>query len=236
MTIREIYLITGAATREELLADLATAGLAETHDDSLAPVAGVSIAGPTRLVLTPGEYDSEGKEPTPPIYAVGYRARLRIQREDAVSLIAAITTEAANMAYNTAIATETGEGPHFAGGPLDPGPYDLATLKERKLSDIADACRAEYTSTLETSFGAPFHATEEAILDVMNIIARLEPEEVYPGYKGADDVWRDLTREQFQLALDEGANRKAACFAKRKLLTDQINAATTAAELDATTW
>lgn len=114
--------------------------------------------------------------------------------------------------------------------------HSLDALKEQKLAEIAEACRAEYTATLETSFGAPFHATGEAILDVMNIIARLEPEQVYPGYKGADDIWRDLTREQFQLALDEGANRKAASFAKRKTLTDQIEAATTQAELQTITW
>lgn len=114
---------------------------------------------------------------------------------------------------------------------------NLAAARAAKLAEIASSCRAEYESPLVTSYGAIFWTTAEAILDVMNIIAALPtPETVFEGYKGADDIWRDITREQFQLALHEGGVRKAAAFAKRKSLTDQIEDATTLTELAAISW
>lgn len=114
--------------------------------------------------------------------------------------------------------------------------YDIEAARSRKEAEIAAACRAEYTAPLTTSYGAVFWTDPETLLDVMNIIEMLAPAEIFSGYKGADDVWRDLTREEFQLAIQEGAQRKTAAFAKRKTLIDQIAAATNQAELDAISW
>jgi hypothetical protein len=113
---------------------------------------------------------------------------------------------------------------------------DLEGLRARKIAALAEACRAAYEAPLTTSYGAVFWTDASTILDVMNIIALIPPEAVYEGYKGADDVWRDLTREQFQLALQEGGLRKSAAFARRKTLTLAALAATTVEELAAVAW
>lgn len=115
------------------------------------------------------------------------------------------------------------------------GAYNLDAAKAAKRDKIAEACEAEYTADL-VSEGIPFRAHLEAIIDVQMLIESLAPEEVFQGYKCSDDVFRDISREQFQTALQAGVARKVAAFAKRKTLTETINAATTAAELEAISW
>lgn len=111
--------------------------------------------------------------------------------------------------------------------------FNLEANKAAKIGAIAKNCEAEYTADLVSSDGISLRAHVEAIIDVQMLIESLAPGETFNGYKCADGVFRDITREQFQTALSEGVTRKVTAFAKRKTLTDQVNAASNQAELEA---
>lgn len=112
----------------------------------------------------------------------------------------------------------------------------LSVLRERQIAKIAEACQNEYSSDIVSSDGIPFRAHLEANIDVQMLVESLAPGEAFAGYKCADGQFRDITREQFQTALSEGVTRKVTAFAKRKLLTEQINSASTQAEIQAIEW
>ena len=112
----------------------------------------------------------------------------------------------------------------------------LQGVKAKKIVEISDLCKNNYNSDLVSSDGIPFRAHLEAIMDVQAIIDMLEPEGVYEGYKGPDDVYRDITREQFQTALNEGKIRKMQSFAKRKFLTDLILNSESIEEAESISW
>ena len=87
-------------------------------------------------------------------------------------------------------------------------PFEV--LKKQKEKQFKKARDEEWMEDLITSFGVPFKTDVQTQIDIQMMIQMLEPEEVFEGYKCADGVRRNLTREQFQLALQEGVGRKVA--------------------------
>lgn len=112
----------------------------------------------------------------------------------------------------------------------------LDAAKDAQIAIIASSCQEEYNSDFVTSDGIPFRAHLEAIIDVQGLVESMAPLAVFQGYKCADGIFRDITREQFQEALTGGMMRKIGAFAKRKVLTDMIHAATDEAAVAAITW
>jgi len=109
-------------------------------------------------------------------------------------------------------------------------------LKAKKIKQIADFCNAEYMSDLVTSDDIPFRTHLEAIIDVNTLIEMLAPEQTFIGYKCADGIFRDITREQFETALNEGIARKVAAFTKRKILVEAVENANSIQELNQIQW
>jgi len=112
----------------------------------------------------------------------------------------------------------------------------LPFFKANKLKEISDACKNEYTGDLTSSDGFVFSADVEAIIDIQLIIAALPPLGVFEGYKCVDDQFYDITREQFETALNDGITRKITAFAKRKVLAESVNNASTVDEVLAIVW
>ena len=109
--------------------------------------------------------------------------------------------------------------------------------KEAKLAEIRAARDAEYRSVLTTSDGLQFKADLETIIDIQTITSMLvDAEDVYPNYKTANGEYHDISKAQFDLAIAEGIQRKAAAFGKEFSLASQVQQAATVAELDAIGW
>lgn len=109
----------------------------------------------------------------------------------------------------------------------------IEELRSVKLVELKEARDADYKSVLVTSDGLHFKADLETILDVKSLAELLADGESYPNYKNADGTFNTITKEQFQAAFVEGAARKTAAFAKWKSLVDQVDAATSYADIQA---
>jgi len=114
--------------------------------------------------------------------------------------------------------------------PPAPATEELKAAKREQLKQERDAA---WQGTLMTSFGVPFHTDVQTQIDIQMMLQMLDPLEVFSGYKCADGVRRDLSREQFALALNEGVVRKVTAFAVEGAKLAAVEAATTAEELNA---
>jgi hypothetical protein len=114
-------------------------------------------------------------------------------------------------------------------------PPVLATEEDKVLKrmELEQIRKAAYQGDLMTSFGIPFKTDVMTILDIQAIIEALPAGGVYPGYKCADGVRRDITKEQFQQGFAEGFQRKSQAFATETAKLEAVDAAVTLADLDA---
>ena len=110
---------------------------------------------------------------------------------------------------------------------------DPEAAKAAKVRQLKQERDAAWQGDLMTSFGVPFHTDVQTQIDIQMMLQMLDPLEVFSGYKCADGVRRDLTREQFALALNEGVVRKVTAFAVEGAKLTAVEAATTAEELAA---
>lgn len=72
-----IDLMVWASTREQFIKGMVQNGLATYEDDVLLPTEGVMIDELGPITKTPGVYDEEGKEITPPVIVDGHHVNLR---------------------------------------------------------------------------------------------------------------------------------------------------------------
>jgi len=105
--------------------------------------------------------------------------------------------------------------------------------KAAKIQELKQERDAAWQGDLTTSFGVPFHTDVQTQIDIQMMLQMLDPLEVFSGYKCADGVRRDLSREQFALALNEGVVRKVTSFAIEGAKLEAVEAATTVEELAA---
>jgi len=112
----------------------------------------------------------------------------------------------------------------------------LAEQKLEKIQALKQERDAAWQGTLMTSFGVPFHTDVQTQIDIQMMLQMLAPKEIFAGYKCADGVRRDLSREQFALALNEGVVRKVTAFAIEGAKLEAVEAATTADQIAAISW
>lgn len=76
-----IDLMVWASTREQFITGMVQNGLATYEDDILLPTDGVMIDELGPITKTPGVYDENGKEITPPVVVDGHHVNLRAYGE-----------------------------------------------------------------------------------------------------------------------------------------------------------
>ena len=169
-----------------------------------------------------------------------FTAPLPFAPEDDATLLA-WDQETHTLSYSVPPATEDGEPTLIdrviTQAEIDAGAASfqptLEELKAAKIRQLKQERDAAWQGDLMTSFGVPFHTDIQTQIDIQMILQMLDPLEVFSGYKCADGVRRDLTREQFALALNEGVVRKVTAFAVEGAKLTAVEAATTAEELAA---
>jgi hypothetical protein len=112
----------------------------------------------------------------------------------------------------------------------------LEQAKGKKKVELKNHRDLTWKADLVASFGFPFNTDIQTQIDIQLMISILEPAEAFTGYKCADGVRRDITREQFQLALQEGVARKVTAYAIEGQKAALVDAATAKEELDAITF
>jgi hypothetical protein len=112
----------------------------------------------------------------------------------------------------------------------------LEQAKEKKKTELKNHRDLMWKADLVASFGFPFKTDIQTQVDIQLMVAMLEPAEVFTGYKCADGVRRDITREQFQLALQEGVARKVTAYAIEGQKAALVDAVATKEELYAINW
>lgn len=113
---------------------------------------------------------------------------------------------------------------------------DLDQLRANKINELKRARDAAWQGVLLTTFGMPFKTDVQTQLDITLMIQNLAPGSTFEGYKCADGVRRDITREQFQRAMSEGIARKVQAYRTEAIRLAALEAAETEAEIKAITF
>ena len=117
----------------------------------------------------------------------------------------------------------------------------IERLKELKRTELERARDEMWTGELIVNLpgkgSVPFKTDVQTQMDVFLLTQELKtPDTVLQGYKGADGNRRDLTKADFQKALQQGIQRKVQAFAIERAKLAELEAATTREDVQAITF